>query len=144
MKKVRVQKARSWHSAQNKLLTRTPCPQTVTRLDSGESIRRGCGRSGLIPNEVGWKCFYCGNYVYQVSPTLDSLWFHFKVAREYWRATHRSGVNFINGVPVSGTADSLPRRLRSDLSEPRPPKWFAYYVACDEGQFQRYLETANG
>jgi len=113
------------------------------RLETGESLRRGCGRFGLVANEVGWRCFYCGNYVYQAGPDLDSLWFHFKFAREYWLATHRAGINYVNGIPVDGVADPLPRRLRAYLSETRPPKWFVHYLAGDEDQFRRYLETRH-
>jgi hypothetical protein len=99
------------------------------------------GQTGLMPDEVGWSCFYCGNYIFRPAPSLHDLWFHFKVGREYWRAMSLGGDNFINGVPVSGLPDSLPRRLWGDLTETRPPKWFKYYIVYDEEQFQKYLEA---
>ncbi len=116
------------------------CEVRVISLENGETIKRGCGRAGLMPDDVGWRCFYCGNYIFRRSPTLSSLWFHFKVGREYWRAMSQGGHNFINGVPVSGFPDSLPSCLRGDLTETRPPKWFKYYIVFDEDQFQKYLE----
>ena len=117
------------------------CKVRLISLDSGETLKRGCGRNGLISTEVGWHCFYCGNYIYQSQPTLDALWFHFKIAREYWRAMSRGEKNFINGVPVSGYPDFLPRRLLADLGEACPPKWFRYYLTFDDEQFQKYLTT---
>jgi hypothetical protein len=117
------------------------CEVRVILLENGETVKRGCGQAGLMPGAVGWSCFYCGNYVFRLAPSLYALWFHFKMGREYWRAMSRGGDNFINGVPVSGLPDSLPRRLWGDLSETRPPKWFKYYVAFDEAQFQKYLEA---
>ena len=119
---------------------RLMCKVRIIPLENGETVKRGCGRTGMMPSEVGWSCFYCGNYVYRPAPTLSALWFHFKVGREYWRAMSQGGRNFINGVPVSGFADSLPRRLWADLKEARPPKWFKYYIVFDEDQFQKYLE----
>ena len=116
------------------------CEVRIIPLENGETVKRGCGRTGMIPSEVGWSCFYCGNYVYRPDPPISALWFHFKVGREYWRAMSQGGRNFINGVPVSGTPDSLPRRLWADLAEARPPKWFRYYILFDEEQFQKYLE----
>ena len=116
------------------------CEVRIIPLENGETVKRGCGRTGMIPSEVGWSCFYCGNYVYRPDPPISALWFHFKVGREYWRAMSQGGRNFINGVPVSGVPDSLPRRLWADLAEARPPKWFRYYILFDEEQFQKYLE----
>lgn len=116
------------------------CKARIISLENGETVKRGCGRAGLIPGEVGWSCFYCGNYIFKAAPTLSALWFHFKVGREYWRAMSQGGNNFINGVPVSGFPDSLPRSLWGDLTEARPPKWFKYYIVYDEDQFQKYLE----
>ena len=116
------------------------CEVRIIFLENGETVKRGCGRNGLIPTDVGWHCFYCGNYIYQSDPSLAALWFHFKIAREYWRAMSREDQNFINGVPVSGFADFLPRRLLADLAETNPPKWFRYYLTFDEEQFQKYLE----
>jgi len=117
------------------------CEVRIILLENGETVKRGCGQTGLMPSAVGWSCFYCGNYVFRSAPTLYALWFHFKMGREYWRAMSRGGDNFINGVPVSGLPDSLPRRLWGDLAETRPPKWFKYYVAFDEAQFQNYLDA---
>jgi len=116
------------------------CEVRILSLENGETVKRGCGRMGLMSGEVGWSCFYCGNYVYHADPTLSALWFHFKVGREYWRAMSQGGNNFINGVPVSGFPDSLPRRLWADLADTQPPKWFPYYMVYDEDQFQTYLE----
>lgn len=116
------------------------CEVRVLSLENGDTVKRGCGQYGLMPNEAGWSCFYCGNYIFRTAPSLYSLWFHFKVGREYWRAMSLGGENFINGVPVSGLPDSLPRRLWGDLTETRPPKWFKYFIAYDEEQFQKYLE----
>jgi hypothetical protein len=117
------------------------CKVRVIPLENGETVKRGCGRTGLRPSEVGWSCFYCGNYVFRADPSLSALWFHFKVGREYWRAMSQGGRNFINGVPVSGFSDSLPRRLWADLLDASPPKWFPYYMGLDEDQFQKYLEA---
>lgn len=117
------------------------CEVRGIELENGETVKRGCGQIGLVPDEVGWSCFYCGNYIFRSAPSLYDLWFHFKVGREYWRAMSLGGDNFINGVPVAGLPDSLPRRLWGDLTETRPPKWFKYYVAYDEEQFQKYLEA---
>jgi len=112
-------------------------------LDNGETLKRGCGRIGLIPSDVGWRCFYCGNYVYRADPPVEALWFHFRVAREYWRAMSRGDQHFVNGVPVSGLADSLPSCLRADLGEPSPPVWFRYFLIFDEQQFTHYLESRH-
>jgi len=120
------------------------CPKRVIRLETGETLKRGCGRKNLFFDEVGLKCFYCGNYVYLPQPSLGALWFHFKIGREFWKASQRAGVNFINGVPVSGMPDPLPQRLRGDLSEPKPPTWFSHFVNCEEDEFERYLEIHHG
>ncbi len=116
------------------------CQVRHIALDNGETLKRGCGRVGLMPSDVGWRCFYCGNYVYRNDPPLDALWFHFKTGREYWRPMSREGKHFINGVPVAGTPDSLPAYLLADLAEPRPPQWFRFFVIFDADQFERYLE----
>jgi hypothetical protein len=115
------------------------CRQVFHLMETGEKIKRGCGRRGLMPTEVGWKCFYCGNYIYRTSTTLIQLWFHFRLAREYWRASSRGDQEFVNGVPVAGNADPLPGRLLADLDNPRPPRWFRYYILYDEKQFQDYM-----
>lgn len=110
-------------------------------LESGESVRRGCGRSGLYKTNVGWHCFYCGNYLYSSAPSLKALWFHFRVGRDYWRTMFSRDMIYINGVPVSGLADGLPKSLFSDLLEPNPPSWFTYFIFYDRDQFSKYLET---
>ncbi len=117
------------------------CRVTVRRIETGERIKRGCGRRGLVPDGAGWRCFYCGNYRYRDDPTLSDLWFHFRTAREYWRAIRRGDRCFINGVPVAGPPDPLPPALLADLAEPDPPDWFLYYMVFDEEQFNRYLEA---
>lgn len=109
-------------------------------LDNGETLKRGCGRVGLMPSDVGWRCFYCGNYVYRNDPPLAALWFHFRAGREYWRGMIREGRHFINGVPVTGSSDCLPADLLADLVESSPPRWFRYFVIFDADQFERYLE----
>ncbi len=114
-------------------------PKSIV-LENGEKLKRGCGRVGLIPDAVGWKCFYCGNFVYQKQIPLDVLWFHFKTAREYWRVMSRQDKNFVNGVPVAGPADALPSALKRDLMEVHPPQWFLYFVLQDESEFQHYLQ----
>jgi hypothetical protein len=119
------------------------CEVRIIALESGETVKRGCGQTGLTPSAVGWSCFYCGNYIFRAQPSLYDLWFHFKMGREYWRAMSLGGENFINGVPVAGLPDSLPRRLWADLTETQPPKWFKYFITFDEEQFQQYIETAS-
>ncbi|PIQ95975.1 MAG: hypothetical protein COV67_12005 [Nitrospinae bacterium CG11_big_fil_rev_8_21_14_0_20_56_8] len=116
------------------------CPVRYRRIESGEVLKHGCGLWGLAPHGIGWRCLYCGNYEYEEKSTLDSLWFHFKVGREYWRPAFFGGREFVNGVPVSPPADSLPGSLARDLQENRPPRWFPLYICCEEEQFQRYLE----
>ncbi len=116
------------------------CRERDIALESGETLRRGCGRVGLVPGQAGWSCFYCGNYVYQKDLPLDVLWFHFKTAREYWRVMSQQDRHFVNGVPVTGPADALPAALKRDLMEVHPPKWFLYFVLYDEFEFKQYLE----
>ena len=141
MGKMKVSKA-GWRTAIDIETNRwQECRVRIISLESGETVKRGCGRKGMIPTDVGWHCFYCGNYIYQTKPSLKALWFHFRIAREYWRAMSRGENNFINGVLVSGLPDFLPRRLLADLSEANPPKWFLYYLTFDEEQFQTYLKT---
>ena len=116
------------------------CRQEYYYLENGEEIQRGCGLLGLYRTDIGWRCLYCGNYLYKNKLPLDALWFHFRIGREYWRISVSQDKVFINGVPVSGLPDSLPRKFISDLSEPRPPKWFLYFVAYEGHQFKKYLE----
>jgi len=116
------------------------CPVTLVTLDSGEILKKGCGRRGLTPFEAGWKCFYCGNYQYAPASGLDDLWFHFRTGREYWRVQSSAGREYVNGVPVAGAGDALPAGWMRDLADPRPPEWFRVYVQCDERQFNQYLQ----
>ena len=104
------------------------CQTMFHLLETGEKIKRGCGRRGLMPTEVGWQCFYCGNYIYRTGSNLLQLWFHFRLAREYWRARSRGDQEYINGVPVAGRADSLPSCLLGDLDNLHPPRWFPYFI----------------
>jgi hypothetical protein len=94
-----------------------------------------------VPFEAGWKCFYCGNYQYAATPSLDELWFHFRMGREYWRVHSSAGREYVNGVPVPGRGDALPAGWVRDLADPRPPEWFRFYVQCDENQFNQYLQN---
>lgn len=116
------------------------CQQKVFCLENGEKIQRGCGLRGLYKTDVGWRCLYCGNYIYENESRLEALWLHFRVGREYWRVSVSQDRVYINGIPVSGLPDSLPRKLVSDLADPRPPKWFPYFVCYEGRQFQKYLE----
>lgn len=117
------------------------CKTAFVVLESGEILKRGCGGLGVVRFEAGWKCLYCGNYSYGCSLTLETLWTHFKIAREYWRAMTLNGREYINGMPVAGYAESLPRFLLADLLELQPPYWFRFYVSYGEGEFADYLIT---
>lgn len=117
------------------------CAPVSFVLETGETLRRGCDRHGLYETDVGWHCLYCGNYLYRSEPTLAAMWFHFRVGREYWKAMFSRDKIFINGVPVTGLPDSLPRRLVADLLEPNPPAWFSYFIFYDGPQFKKYLEN---
>ena len=127
MKKIRI--TRSGHSAYTNNRLKLCLPVSYV-LETGETLRRGCGRCGLQETDVGWHCFYCGNYLYRSEPSLKALWFHFRVGREYWRTMFSRDKIFINGVPVTGSPDSLPRSLSSDLLEPNPPVlvFFFYFL----------------
>lgn len=116
------------------------CRITLVTLDSGEILKKGCGRRGLVSFEGGWKCFYCGRYQYTEGPSLEELWFHFRLGREYWRVQSSAGREYVNGVPVSGPGDVLPAGWVRDLADPKPPDWFRAYVQCDETQFNQYLQ----
>lgn len=126
--------------AESPALRRRRCPVQWIVLQTGERLKRGCGRWGLMPFEAGWHCFYCGRYIYHRGPSLDSLWFHFRLAREYWRIQRANGRDFVNGMPVAGVADPLPRRLQADLSDPRPPPWFSVFIQAEDQEFQHYLQ----
>ncbi|MBI4384139.1 MAG: hypothetical protein HY579_08920 [Nitrospinae bacterium] len=116
------------------------CPVAMTTLSTGEIVKRGCGEKGLERVAAGWRCFYCGNYIYLQRPDLRELWSHFKTGREYWRTLRVAGQEFVNGILVYGDAQGLPAGLTADLVEILPPGWFAYYLVCDEKQFDRYLD----
>ncbi len=116
------------------------CLPATFVLETGETLYRGCDRKGMYETDMGWHCLYCGNYLYRSRPTLDAMWFHFRVGRDYWRTMFSRDNIFINGVPVTGLPDSLPRSLVSDLLEPSPPPWFSYFIFYDGPQFKKYLE----
>ncbi|QPJ64574.1 MAG: hypothetical protein G3M78_03855 [Candidatus Nitrohelix vancouverensis] len=118
----------------------TECRIVVRKLESGEMLKRGCGQCGMIVASGGWRCLYCGNFCYQSQPDLQTLWFHFKLSREFWRVSLQRDQVYINGFPVESPADSLPGFLRGDLSEVQPPDWFREYVLGDEYQFRNFLE----
>lgn len=115
------------------------CRVHIVTLASGETLKRGCGRRGLMEFGAGWRCFYCGNYLYKTGPTLRSLWFHFRLARDYWRIKNFQGHDFVNGIPVTGAAEPLPHTLLKDLVEPDPPEWFEHYLSANEEEFKKYL-----
>ena len=115
------------------------CRVHVVTLASGETLKRGCGRHGLVEFGAGWRCFYCGNYLYKPGPPLRSLWFHFRLAREYWRVKSSQGRDFVNGIPVTGAGEWLPPALLNDLAEPEPPEWFEHYLSSSEAEFQKYI-----
>jgi hypothetical protein len=117
------------------------CLPVSFELETGKILQRGCGKKKLYETDVGWHCLYCGNYLYRREPSLKAMWFHFRVGREYWRAMFSLDNVFINGVPVSGLPDCLPRRLISDRLEPNPPPWFSYFIFYDGPQFKKYLEN---
>lgn len=137
MKRIRIRQGKNeaGSDARERL---AQCPVIKQRLETGEIIKRGCGLRGLEPREAGWRCFYCGNYVYRGGLELDALWLHFKTGREYWRLIYMDGMDYINGMPFLGR--DLPVRLLADLREIHPPRWFAYYLIYDEPDFKRYVE----
>ncbi len=143
MIQIKLTRQKSGTRSNTEAATWQQCPIRSISLESGETVKRGCGQMGLLSTDIGWRCFYCGNYIYRTHSSLNALWFHFKIAREYWRAMSREGNNFINGVPVSGFSDFLPRRLLADLAEAHPPKWFRYYLRFDDDQFKKYLDKQN-
>ncbi|MFQ5674206.1 MAG: hypothetical protein ACE5G9_14085 [Nitrospinales bacterium] len=139
MKKLLVTRRRGKSSRTAGWAGLRQCKTTFVTLDSGETLKRGCGGRGLVAFEAGWRCLYCGNYIYHARLSVDTLWFHYKLTREYWRATHRGGQEYINGIPVDGCAETLPRFLAADLREVRPPRWFRFYIVCDAEEFACYL-----
>jgi hypothetical protein len=115
------------------------CPVTVVTLASGENIKRGCGRPGMVEFGACLRCLYCGNYLYKKSSSLESMWFHFRWAREFWRIHNTHGRDFVNGVPVMGNAETLPSSFLPDLAESKPPRWFSYFLKYSAQEFQEYL-----
>lgn len=138
MEKIRITRSCHQKSEQKRLKFCFPVSYV---LETGETLQRGCGRNGLHETDVGWHCLYCGNYLYRPEPSLEALWFHFRVGREYWRAMFSRDKIFINGIPVTGLPDGLPKNLTSDLLEPNPPPWFSYFIFYDGPQFAKYLEN---
>ncbi len=115
------------------------CPLVIITLANGEVIKRGCGRSGMSEFDAFLRCLYCGNYLYQKSPSLESMWFHFRWAREFWRIHNTHGRDFVNGMPVMGKAETLPASCLLDLAESKPPRWFPYFLKYSEQEFQEYM-----
>lgn len=115
------------------------CPVVIFTLVDGEVMKRGCGRVGMSEFDGGLRCLYCGNYRYKSAPSLESMWFHFRWAREFWKSHNRLGRDFVNGTPVSGRGDSLPSSCLSDLSESRPPGWFAHFLKYNDQEFRDYM-----
>lgn len=115
------------------------CPVVVITLASGEHIKRGCGRSGMVEFGACLRCLYCGNYLYKKSSSLESMWFHFRWAREFWRIHNTHGRDFVNGVPVMGKAETLPSSCLLDLAESKPPRWFPYFLKYSDQDFQEYM-----
>jgi len=117
------------------------CPVVVITLASGEVLKRGCGRSGMSEFGACLRCLYCGNYLYKKTPSLESMWFHFRWAREFWRPHITQGRDFVNGVPVTGKAETLPSSCLSDLAESKPPRWFPYFLKYSDQEFRDYMFT---
>ncbi len=115
------------------------CPVVVITLANGEVLKRGCGRSGMSEFGACLRCLYCGNYLYKKSSSLESMWFHFRWAREFWKSHNTHGRDFVNGVPVSGKPETLPSACISDLAESRPPRWFPYYLKYSDREFRDYM-----
>lgn len=115
------------------------CPVVVITLANGEVTKRGCGQRGMSEFDAGLRCIYCGNYIYKKAPSLESMWFHFRWAREFWKIHHDHGRDFVNGIPVVGRAETLPASCLSDLAEFRPPRWFSYFLKYSDREFQEYL-----
>lgn len=135
MKKLKLVKTAGRKAAQRLV----QCPVVVLTLATGEVVKRGCGRSGMAEFGACLRCLYCGNYLYKKATSLESLWFHFRWAREFWRTHHKSGRDFVNGVPVTGKGESLPAACLNDLSEAKPPSWFSYFMNKSEREFRDYL-----
>lgn len=137
MKRIRIRQGKNGAGSDDRERL-AQCPVINQRLETGEMIKRGCGLRGLEARETGWRCFYCGNFIFHGGLDLSELWLHFKVGREYWRMIYIDGMDYINGIPFVGR--DLPGRLLADLREVKPPRWFAYYLIYDEQDFKRYVE----
>ena len=111
----------------------------VLTLVNGETIKRGCGREGMAEYDAFLRCLYCGNYLYRKTSSLESLWFHFRWAREFWRIHNTRGRDFVNGIPVTGKAESLPSVCLADLAESQPPRWFPHFLRHSDQEFRDYL-----
>lgn len=135
MRKLRLVKRRQKKNTQ-KLFR---CPVVVLTLTNGEVMKRGCGRLGMSEFDAYLRCLYCGNYMYKPTPSLESMWFHFRWAREFWRIHNGQGTDFVNGIPVMGRAESLPSACLSDLAESRPPRWFSYFLKYSDREFREYM-----
>ncbi len=127
----------------SKLKKNTPrlfrCPVVIITLANGEVMKRGCGRRGMAAFDAGLRCLYCGNYIYKKAPSLESMWFHFRWAREFWKIHNDQGREYVNGIPVTGQAESLPASCLSDLAESQPPWWFPYYLKYGDREFREYM-----
>jgi len=117
------------------------CPVVVLTLADGQTVKRGCGCVGMAEIDGGLRCLVCGNYRYQSRPSVESMWFHFRWAREYWRTHHLGGHDFVNGMPVAGRGDPLPPACLSDLGESHPPGWFPRFMTCGEQEFETYMSN---
>jgi len=135
VKQLRIVKTRRKTSSQRLF----QCPVVVITLANGEVIKRGCGWSGMSESGACLRCLYCGNYLYKKTPSLESMWFHFRWAREFWRSHNTQGRDFVNGVPVSGKAETLPASCLSDLAESKPPRWFPYFLKYSDQEFRDYM-----
>ncbi len=115
------------------------CPVVVLTLANGEVVKRGCGRAGMSEFDACLRCLYCGNYLYKKAPSLESMWFHFRWAREFWRIHNNHGRDFVNGIPVMGKAETLPSSCLPDLAESKPPWWFPYFLKYSDQEFREYM-----
>lgn len=115
------------------------CPVVVISLANGEVVKRGCGRSGMSEFDAFLRCLYCGNYLYKKAASLESMWFHFRWAREFWKVHSNQGRDFVNGVPVTGKAETLPPSCLPDLAESRPPQWFPHFLTSNDQEFREYM-----
>jgi len=135
MKKLRLVKTSGKKTTQRLF----QCPVVVITLANGEIIKRGCGRSGMSEFGACLRCLYCGNYLYKKTPSLESMWFHFRWAREFWRIHNTHGRDFVNGIPVMGKAETLPSSCLADLAESKPPRWFPHFLKYSDQEFREYM-----